>query len=122
MLKEQEKRQSKKSVEVASEQPTPEDPKPKRQYRRREVVGGGKMKSATTLKPAASTTDLPITAREAAERMAGFVEKIRNPRPAEDHFGSFGLEYIQALTRLLELLTEPSRERLVSFIIDAKII
>ena len=45
------------------------------------------------------------------------------PDPAvEKRFGSRGLEYIQALTRLLELLPQPSRERLVAFIIDAKIV
>ncbi len=44
------------------------------------------------------------------------------PDPAvEKRFGSRGLEYIQALTQLLELLPQPSRERLVAFIIDAKI-
>jgi hypothetical protein len=35
---------------------------------------------------------------------------------------STGLEYIRALTHLLELIPAPKREQLVTFIIEAKIV
>lgn len=71
--------------------------KPKRQYRKR-------------------SEPVPvenITSEQAAVNIGAALEQ---------RFSSFGIEYIQALTHLLELLKESSRERLVQFIIDAKIV
>ncbi len=70
--------------------------KPKRQYNR-------KSPPPLALKTVSSQGKVPT-------------EIIPNGR-----YGSYDLEYIQALTRLLELLHESSRDRLVSFLITAKI-
>lgn len=40
----------------------------------------------------------------------------------EERFSSFGIEYVRALSGLLELLQEPQRGKLIQFIIDQKII
>lgn len=71
--------------------------KPKRQYRKR-----------SELVPVEN-----ITSEQTAVNICATLEQ---------RFSSFGIEYIQALTHLLELLQESSRERLVEFIIDAKIV
>lgn len=71
--------------------------KPKRQYRKRS-------------EPVPAETK---TSEQAAVNIGATMEQ---------RFSSFGIEYIQALTHLLELLQESSRERLVEFIIDAKIV
>jgi hypothetical protein len=117
VLKTRTKRQS---TQPAIEDPQPEqqspksaatEPKPKRPYRRRETP--------TIL--ATNAIEKPTAARP--EPTPHSVEEPSAPMPKiAERFSSFGLEYIQALARLLELLTEPSRERLVLFIIDAKIV
>lgn len=93
-------------------------------------IPGAKETDPTKAKPAgapakrkftskqSSPSAVPDTAKVAAEIQAA------HPLPSvvEERCGSFGLEYIQALTRLLELLSESQREKLVQFIIDWKIL
>ena len=106
------------------------EPKAKRPYRRRETAPG-------EVKKRTADTPVPTAGRAIAEESAGqptafdpeFLaqspdeeREVPSALTVEKRFSSFGLEYIQALTRLLEILTAPSRERLVQFIIDARIV
>lgn len=76
--------------------------KPKRPYRRK-----------TDVAPEAELVPEP----DAPDPVGGQIIPI-----VEERFSSFGIEYIRALTCLLELLPSAQRERLVQFIIDAKIV
>ena len=102
------------SIHKESKQSAAEPSKSKRPYRRKETEGG---------ESDALPKRKPGPAPRAAEQTMMPQAPAASPVPMiEDCVRSFGLEYIQALARLLELLTTSSRERLVQFIIEARIV
>jgi hypothetical protein len=66
------------------------------------------LRAQSRFTPPVSTEHAPESAKQAVR--------------GKERIGSYGLEYIQALARLLELISEPKREQLVTFIIEAKIV